>query len=145
MVPVVMCQTVLRPVRRYLSTGQWDRSRTNVNYCSRVLGLKKHIRGAADFLQGDAYFDALGLATDIDITLTELDSTSYVPLFISGSDDDEFGISAEQRKYQQTALEYYDTAVEQIEQLLSKMPANALNNAVDLARKQKFEISVEES
>ncbi len=142
--PVVMCRTVLNPVRRYIETGRWDRARTNVNYCSRVLGLKKRMRGAGEFLEGDAYFDALEIAADLDINLTQLDASVYTPLFISGSDDDEYGISVEQRKYQNAALNYYDVAVGQLDEYLSKIPPEALEAARALASKQSYEITVEQ-
>lgn len=141
--PVVMCRTVLNPVRRYIETGQWDSARTNVNYCSRVLGLKKRMRGAGEFLEGDAYYDALEIAADLEINLTQLDASVYTPLFISGSDDDPYGISVEQRKYLNAGLNYYDVAVGQLDDYLSKFPSDVLETVRDLASKQSYEIKVE--
>lgn len=142
LVPVVMCRTVLNPVRRYISEAQWDRSRTNVNYCTRILRLRKSIRGAAEFLEGDAYYDAMDLAAEIDINMTQLDATVYTPLFMPGSDDGD-GVSIEQRKFQNEAFAYYDTIIGYFDDLFSKMPPAALERARDTASTRSFEITVE--
>lgn len=142
---IVMSRSVLNPVGRYIRTGQWDRARTNVNYCTRVLALKKRIRKAAEYLEGDAYYTFLELATELEDTLVQLDATVYTPIFISGADDDEYGVSVEQRKYQNDAVKYYDTVLENFDVLFNNVPDAALQNARDAARKQKYEIPVEES
>lgn len=142
---IVASRNVLNPVGRYIRTGQWDRARTNVNYATKVLALKRRIRGAAEFLDGDAYYTFLELATELEDTLVQLDATVYTPIFISGADDDEYGVSVEQRKYQTAAVQYLDTVLESFDTLFSNVDDAVLQNARSAAKKQKFEIPIEDS
>lgn len=34
----------MRPVRKYIEKGEWDRARTNINYCTRNLRLKTNMK-----------------------------------------------------------------------------------------------------
>jgi len=45
------CERVMQPVRRYIEAGQWDKARTNINYCTRNLRLKTVMKQASDFLE----------------------------------------------------------------------------------------------
>lgn len=138
-VPVVMCRTVMTPVRRYIEEGEWDRSRTNINYCTRILALKKNIRKSADFLEGDAFYDALDIAGELENIMTQLDATVYTPLFIPSDD----GVSVEQRKYQKQAFAFYDMAIENIDSFLAVVPPPELAKAREKAKGEKYEIPVE--
>ncbi len=138
-VPVVMCRTVLNPVRRYIEEGEWDKSRTNINYCTRVLALKKNIRKSAEFLEGDAFYDLLNIAGDLDNILTQLDATVYTPLFIPSDE----GVSVEQRKYQNQAFSYYDIAIEYLDSFFTKIPGEELEKARQTAKGRSYEIVVE--
>ena len=141
LVPVVMCRTVMVPVRRYIEEGSWDRARTNVNYCTRNLALKRRIRDTAENgLQGDAFYDALETAGSLDNTMTQLDSSIYVPIFIPPADE---GFSAEQLKYQEQARGFYQDAIGMLDRLLGSVPESSLLKAKEAAAREKFEIRVE--
>lgn len=129
----------MTPVRRYIEEGEWDRSRTNINYCTRILALKKNIRKSADFLEGDAFYDALDIAGELENIMTQLDATVYTPLFIPSDD----GVSVEQRKYQKQAFAFYDMAIENIDSFLAVVPPPELAKAREKAKGEKYEIPVE--
>ncbi|CAN8071320.1 unnamed protein product [Agarophyton chilense] len=138
--PVLMCRRIMTPVQRYIREGAWDKGRTNVNYCTRVLALRKNMRAAAEQLRGDDYYDALDISADLENTMTQLDASLYTPLFIPADD----GVSVEQAKYQAQASNYYADAVSSIDTFLSKLPADVLERARTKAAAAKFEISFEE-
>lgn len=138
-VPVVMCRAVMSPVRRYIEEGAWDKGRTNVNYCTRVLGLRSRMRDAAQQLEGDAFYDAMDIMSEMSNIMTQLDASLYTPLFIPADE----GISVEQQKYQQQAFGFYNDAVQYLDSFLSKVPGNALEKAKQAAAKEKYEIKVE--
>lgn len=37
----------MKPVYGYIERGQWDKARTNINYCTRQLRLKKMMKDAS--------------------------------------------------------------------------------------------------
>ncbi|KAI0558864.1 hypothetical protein FGB62_182g136 [Gracilaria domingensis] len=135
-----MCRKIMTPVKRYIDEGAWDKGRTNVNYCTRVLALRKNMKVVAEQLRGDAYYDALDIAADLDNTMTQLDASLYTPLFIPADE----GVSVEQRKYQQQASLYYADAVNYIETFLTKVPTDVLDRARGKAAAARYEISFED-
>ena len=90
------CRAALPPIRSYLKAGKWDKARTNVNYCTRVLRLSTSIRSYATALGGDAYYDALDVLSDVMNLTTQLDASAYTAGFIPA---DEGEIPLEAKKY----------------------------------------------
>ena len=138
-VPVVMCRKIMSPVRRYIEEGEWDKGRTNVNYCTRVLALRKRMKDAAEQLDGDAFYDAMDIMGEMTTTMTQLDASLYTPLFIPSDE----GISVEQKKYQKEAMLFYNDALQYLDTFLSKVPGEALEKAKLAAAKAKYEIRFE--
>lgn len=97
------------------------------------------MKGAAEQLEGDDYYDAMDIMSEMSNTLSQLDASLYTPLFIPADE----GISVEQRKYQQQAFGFYDDAVQYLDSFLSKVPANVLETAKQAAAKAKYEIKFE--
>lgn len=138
--PIIMCRRVMGPVDRYIDEGAWDKGRTNVNYCTRVLAMRKNMRGAADLLEGDAYYDALDVMGDMINVMSQLDASLYTPLFIPA---DEGTISVEQGKYQDQARGFYKEALDGLDKFLSIVPNEVLDRATTLADNTKYEINLE--
>lgn len=138
--PIVMCRRVMTAVDRYIEEGAWDKGRTNVNYCTRVLAMRRNMRDAAELLEGDAYYDALDTMGEMDNVMSQLDASLYTPLFIPGDDG---AITVEQTKYQQQAREFYRLALDGFDKFLSVIPDEVLKRAVDIADRTKFEIRLE--
>lgn len=138
--PIVMCRRVMGPVDRYIDEGSWDKGRTNVNYCTRVLAMRKNMLDAADLLEGDAYYDALDVMGEMINVMSQLDASLYTPLFIP---TDEGTISVEQEKYQEQARDFYNQAIDGLDKFLSIIPSAVLDKAIALADKTKYEITIE--
>lgn len=138
-VPVVMCRKVMKPVARYIEEGSWDKGRTNVNYCTRVLALRSHMRQAAEELGGDEFYEGMDIMGEIVNTMTQLDASLYTPLFIASDE----GISFEQRKYQTEARAYYKEALEDLDRFLSIVPTDSLERAKKVADEARYEIRVD--
>lgn len=128
------------PVSTYITEGQWDKGRTNVNYCTRILAMRKNMRAAADLLDGDAYYDALDIMGDMENVMSQLDASLYTPLFIPADEGD---ITPEQRKYQEQARGFYDQAVSGFERFLSLLPEDVLRSSIGIADQAKYEIEIE--
>lgn len=137
--PVVMCRTIMSPVKRYISEGAWDKGRTNVNYCTRVLALRSRMRDAAEQLEGDDFYEAMEIMGEMSNTMTQLDASLYTPLFIPADE----GISVEQRKYQTQAFAFYEDAVGYLDSFLGKVPGASLEKARTAAAAEKYEIRME--
>lgn len=138
--PIVMCRRVMNPVLRYIDQGAWDKGRTNVNYCTRVLGMRRNMRDAAELLQGDAYYDALDTMGEMDNIMSQLDASLYTPLFIPGEDGQ---ITIEQNRYQVDARGFYAQAIDGLDKFLSVVPSDILNKAIAIADDTKYEIPLE--
>lgn len=138
--PIIQCRRVLGAVPRYIDAGAWDKGRTNVNYCTRVLALRRNMRDVAERLDGDAFYDGLTLMEDVANAMTQLDASLYTPLFIPGDDGQ---ITVEQRRYQEQAREFYFIAVNGLDRFLSNLPADDLQSATSIANATKYEIDLE--
>lgn len=137
--PIVMCQRLMGPVDKYITDGAWDKGRTNVNYCTRVLAMRRNMKDAAQLLQGDAYYDALDIMGDMENIMSQLDASLYTPLFIPADE----GITPEQSKYQTQARGFYVQAVDGFDRFLKLVPDDILAKATDLANNAKYEINIE--
>lgn len=140
--PIVMCQRLMTPVDKYITDGAWDKGRTNVNYCTRVLAMRRNMKDAAQLLQGDAYYDALDIMGDMENIMSQLDASLYTPLFIPADEGD---ITPEQSKYQTQARGFYMQAVDGFDRFLKLVPDDVLVKATDLANNAKYEINIEHS
>ena len=128
------------PVSGYIEVGAWDKGRTNVNYCTRVLAMRKNMKQAADLLQGEEYYDALDIMGEMENVMSQLDASLYTPLFIPADEGD---ITPEQQKYQTQAKGFYSQAIDGLEKFLSLIPKQALSKSIDNANKYKYEIQIE--
>ncbi|KAK1863405.1 hypothetical protein I4F81_005961 [Pyropia yezoensis] len=113
---LVQCRAALPPIRGYLNAGKWDKARTNVNYCTRVLRLATNIRSYAGALGGDSYYDALDVLSDVMNLTTQLDASAYTAGFIPA---DEGEIPAEAQKYLEQGLRFLDEVEGLMDQLLA--------------------------
>lgn len=138
-VPIAMCQYVLNPVERYIKEGSWDRARTNVNYCTRVLAVRKNMQAAAKFLSGDGYYDGMEIAGDVENLFTQLDASVYTPIFIPSDD----GVSLEQRKYQTEAFDYLKDIVDCLDRFLRLFSDEDREYGMQAARSAKYQIIVD--
>lgn len=139
--PIVMCRRLMGPIPKYIAEGAWDKGRTNVNYCTRVLAMRRNIRQAAELLQGDAYYDALEIMGDMENVMSQLDASLYTGLFIPTDDDGT--VALEQRVYQQQAVAFYEQAVAGLDRFLGLLPNDVLQKAVHMADNAKYEIKIE--
>lgn len=138
--PVIMCRRLLPSLSRYISEGSWNKGRTNVNYCTRILALRRNMKDAASFLVGDPYYDALDISAELSIVMTQLDASLYTPLFIPADE----GVSLEQRKYQTEANDYYEQALQYIDTFLTLIPSSDLQKATLKAANSSYQILVED-
>lgn len=115
------CRAALRPIRGYLNAGKWDKARTNVNYCTRVLRLATNIRLYAGALGGNAYYDALDVLSDVMTWTTQLDASAYSAGFIPATEGE---IPAEAQKYREQGLLFLDEAEGLMDQLLALSGGN---------------------
>jgi hypothetical protein len=138
--PVAMCMHVLEPMHRYITAGAWDKARTNVNYCTRVLAIRKKMHTAAEILVDDAFYDGTEFAEELINILTQLDASVYTPIFIASED----GVSPEQRKYQKEAFLFLEEAQSYLNKFMALFPENAVSAAKEAAKSGKlYEIRVE--
>lgn len=138
--PIIMCRRVMEPVGRYIEEGAWDKGRTNVNYCTRVLAMRKNMRDAADLLTGDAYYDALDIMGEMVNNMSQLDASLYTPLFIPADDGQ---VTVEQGKYQTQARDFYKDALNGLDQFLTLIPKDIMEKATFIANATKYEIPIE--
>lgn len=138
--PIIMCRRVMEPVGRYIEEGAWDKGRTNVNYCTRVLAMRKNMRDAADLLTGDAYYDALDIMGEMVNNMSQLDASLYTPLFIPADDGQ---VTVEQGKYQTQARDFYKDAVDGLDHFLTLIPEDIMDKATSIANATKYEIPIE--
>lgn len=118
---LVQCRAALPPIRGYLNAGKWDKARTNVNYCTRVLRLATNIRLYASALGGDSYYDALDVLSDVMNLTTQLDASAYTAGFIPA---DEGEIPTEAQKYLDQGLAFLDQVEGLMDQLLALSGGN---------------------
>lgn len=139
---VAMCVRVLGPVERYVRVGAWDRARTNVNYCSRVLQLRTRMRAGAETLASDdAYLTAMEAAAEVSNLLTSADSSIYTAGFIPQADDE---VDPEQRQYQTAAYRFLGEASEYLQAFLGVFDEDVVAAAAADAKTARYEIRVEE-
>lgn len=119
--PRPQCRAALPPIRGYLNAGKWDKARTNVNYCTRVLRLATNIRLYASALGGDSYYDALDVLSDVMNLTTQLDASAYTAGFIPA---DEGEIPTEAQKYLDQGLAFLDEVEGLMDQLLALSGGN---------------------
>jgi hypothetical protein len=138
--PVAIGIHVFKRVERSINEGSWDKARTNVNYCTRILAFHKKMHTAADTLVGDAFYDGTDIAEELVNTFTQLDASVYTPIFIASED----GVSVEQRKYQKEALDYLEEAHVYLDKFLALFPSSAVSTAQEAAKAGKlYEIKIE--
>jgi hypothetical protein len=133
LVPIVQCRQLLDSVEGYLNNANWDKARTNVNYCTRVLRLKTNMKNVTSLLSEDNLKDkAIEYTVDIDNAMTQLDASAYTPNFIPS---DTGGITDQNQKYQMQAKNFYYKVIQELDAFLGLAPAEELKNAQDKASK----------
>lgn len=140
---VAMCLRVLAPVERYVRQGAWDRARTNVNYCSRVLAVRRKMLDGADTLaDDDAYLTAMEAAAEVPNLFTNLDAAVYTAVFIPADDGQ---VVLEQRQYQEAAYLALSESYRYLVVYLEQFDPQLVAKAKETAKTAKYEIRVEEA
>lgn len=130
---LLLSKKVLQPVGKYIKVGLYDPARTNIKYVTNQFRLKKAMERIVllafekDVPQSKLD-DAAEVTAVIDNTLSQLDSSVYTQIFIPTDGE----ISPDALKYQKQAFEFYDTALDSIEKVLS------LASAEDISEAQKL-------
>ncbi|GJQ14674.1 hypothetical protein GpartN1_g6465.t1 [Galdieria partita] len=133
LVPIIQCRQLLDPVEGYLNNANWDKARTSVNYCTRVLRLKTNMKTVSNLLSEDNLKDkAIEYTVDIDNAMSQLDASAYTPNFIPS---DTRGITDQNEKYQTQAKDFYHKVIQELDAFLDLSPAEELKNAQDKASK----------
>jgi hypothetical protein len=104
-VPFIMLlisQDILIPSHKYFEMSQFDAARTNVNYITRQLGIRKSIgaaviEGAELCDDAELVEEASELAAVADSTFTNYDSSIYTVIFIPPGED--LGLPKGSEKY----------------------------------------------
>eukprot|EP00188_Purpureofilum_apyrenoidigerum_P002086 Plantae.Rhodophyta-Purpureofilum_apyrenoidigerum.ctg22422.p1 GENE.Plantae.Rhodophyta-Purpureofilum_apyrenoidigerum.ctg22422~~Plantae.Rhodophyta-Purpureofilum_apyrenoidigerum.ctg22422.p1 ORF type:complete len:231 (+),score=50.89 Plantae.Rhodophyta-Purpureofilum_apyrenoidigerum.ctg22422:82-693(+) len=135
---VCECERVMQPVRKYIEAGQWDKARTNINYCTRNLRLKTVMKQTSDFFEDP--LEGIEIMAEMENTFTQLDASVYTPIFIPADDG---VITPEQKKYQTQAFMYLDEALDYLSNFLKLAPEDKVKKAREEAAKSRFEIKVE--
>lgn len=131
---------VLRPVERYIREGSWDKARTSVNYCSRILALRKRMQAGADALKDDdKYLAAMEAVAEVPSLLTQLDASVYTAVFIPAED----GVSLEQREYQDVAYASLKGTQEYLRTFLNQFDGGEVEKATQVAQSAKYEIRID--
>ncbi|EME29097.1 uncharacterized protein Gasu_34880 [Galdieria sulphuraria] len=133
LVPIIQCRQLLDPVEGYLNNGNWDKARTSVNYCTRVLRLKTNMKTVTNLLSEDTLKDkAIEYTVDIDNAMSQLDASAYTPNFIPS---DARGVTDQNQKYQMQAKDFYHKVIQELDAFLDLSPGEELKNAQDKASK----------
>lgn len=131
---------VLRPVERYIREGSWDKARTNVNYCSRILALRKRMQAGADAIKDDdKYLAAMEAVAEVPSLLTQLDASVYTAVFIPAED----GVSLEQREYQDVAYASLRGTQEYLGAFLKQFDGEEVEKATKVAESVKYDIRID--
>jgi hypothetical protein len=98
----ITSQDVLIPSHKYFEMSQFDAARTNVNYITRQLGIRKSIgaaviEGAELCDDAELVEEASELAAVADSTFTNYDSSIYTVIFIPPGED--LGLPKGSEKY----------------------------------------------
>lgn len=135
-----MCMHVLAPVERYVRDGAWDKARTNINYCTRVLSLRKKMQAAAEAMAGDDdYLTGMEAAGEVAQLLTVADSSVYTAIFIPSEE----GVNPEQRQYQRAAFSALSDVNDYLQRFVALYGRDEVDEANAMAKKAKYEIQVE--
>ncbi|KAJ8905414.1 hypothetical protein NDN08_001921 [Rhodosorus marinus] len=133
------CERVMKPVRKYIAKGEWDRARTNINYCTRNLRLKTNMKIFSEIM--DDPLEGIEIMADLENVFTQMDASVYTPIFIPSDE----GISPEQEKYQKQAFLYYEQAMRMLGDYLALVPQDKKVGAFrEAAKRSIFEIKVED-
>eukprot|EP00903_Cladosiphon_okamuranus_P012890 g12036.t1 len=84
---IMLCKEIFKPTLQYLKAEQFDAARTNTNYISRVINIKKKIDAfivqANDVVDDvDTLEKAFDMAQEVDALFTNFDSSVYTIIFI---------------------------------------------------------------
>eukprot|EP00871_Galdieria_phlegrea_P001562 jgi/Galph1/2406/GphlegSOOS_G1075.1 len=132
LVPIVQCRQILSPVNDYLENGQWDKARTNVNYCTRVLRLKTNMKNVTSLLPDVSSKDkAIEYVVDIDNFMSQLDASAYTPNFIPS---DTSGVNDQNQKYKNQA-KFYEKVIQDLDNFLQLTPTEDFESAKEKASK----------
>lgn len=120
---VMLCQELMEPLPRYIADASWDKARSNVNYCTRNLRLKKAMEAVTEKVLAlesdvDAADEGIIIANELNDVFTQLDASLYTPIFIVSDS----GISDEQRKYADEALMYWGEVRASLRRFLELLP-----------------------
>lgn len=108
---LIICKEIFKPTLQYLKAEQFDAARTNTNYISRVINIKKKIDSfivlANDVVDDvDTLEKAFDMAQEVDALFTNFDASVYTIIFIPADADGVLPPGAE--KYLKQAYGFYD-------------------------------------
>jgi len=124
---VFVCRRAMDPVKGYIAEGQWDRARSNVNYCTRVLRLNSVLKKVSNDIDE---VEGLEIAGDLLNTMSDLDSSIYTPIFAF---DTASGTQRSFAKYQKECYRYYDESVALLDRFIQLLPSELLAESSQLA------------
>ncbi|KAG5182218.1 hypothetical protein JKP88DRAFT_348934 [Tribonema minus] len=129
---LMVCKAVLEPSHKYFKLNQFDSARTNVNYITRQLGVRKAIGKV--IIEGGAICDdealveeASDLAATADSTFSNYDSSIYTVIFIPPGEDGSLPKGSD--KYFNQADVYYDQSVHMLDVFISLAPEDVRERA----------------
>lgn len=138
---ILASKKILTPVQRYIEIGQYDPGRTNVNYCTKILRVRRALDNVVSQAQDNPSIDldkldaAIELTAVADNNFSQLDSSIYTLIFIPNEGNE---LPPNSRKYLVMAQDYYKTVMDSIDAALALGSPQELDQAQKLADKMEF-------
>ncbi|CAM9127188.1 unnamed protein product [Choristocarpus tenellus] len=129
---IMLFKEIFIPTLQYLKAQQFDAARTNTNYITRFLNLKKTIDTfivtASDVVDDpDLMEKAVDMAQEVDALFTNFDSSVYTIIFIPGDADGVLPPGAE--KYLKQAYGFYDSVLKLLDFYITLVPPETQDKA----------------
>ncbi|CAM9751344.1 unnamed protein product [Ascophyllum nodosum] len=137
---LMLCKEVFKPTLQYLKAEQFDAARTNTNYITRFINLKKKIDAfivAANEVVDDVdqLERAFDMAQEVEALFTNFDSSVYTIIFIPSDAAGVLPPGAE--KYLKQAYGYYNDINNVLDFYISLAPAESKQAAEKLLPAKK--------
>ncbi|CAM9136984.1 unnamed protein product [Discosporangium mesarthrocarpum] len=140
---LMLCKEIFRPTLQYLKAQQFDAARTNTNYITRFLNVKKTIDAlvvaANDIVEDPEVMEkAVDLAQEAEATFTNFDSSVYTIIFIPGDENGVLPPGAE--KYLKQAYGYYNDILQLFDFYITLVPPDTQEKAKALLPAKKADL-----
>lgn len=138
---ILASKKILIPVQKYIEIGQYDPGRTNVNYCTKILRIRRAFDNVVLQAQDNPSVDldkldaAIELTAVADNNFSQLDSSIYTLIFIPNEGNE---LPPNSRKYLVMAQDYYKTVMDSIDAALALGSPQELNEAQKLADTMEY-------